>query len=494
MLPPSAAGLGALESRATCAHPRPGPDIPPCPQPATTRCALPAYLPGYLIQVDTCLLELVRTVCCDGPCTQVSQSSMSWPIYRRSRHRRGPTKNPPSLSGLSHRLTPPTPHPLHPTSFGPPFALLRYDVKARNQVHLLRWQSRVVNCRGCGRSIFGQARADARAIDVSVGRPIWHVEQIGICRQVASRSRRRECQWPHHTQFPSPHACRPVQSHCPSGPSGARPSYPVRLAPPACPALPSPPSLCLPTWGAHNHRPALPRYPVPCSRPCTHVPSQPCCAAPCNRRAQTQTFWDRQGPQTFHVQPTQSSIHFSTSHTFKSWTRRLPPIVPVLECLPKSVWCFALWVFSDHRPPPSSKAPEIPPSSHLRYLSPRPQSCSFCPDHPETRRLETPTHPPPSSDRHRAATHLRVCSGRPTRDFWTYISPHPPFPHPTSAASHKPTRPPKAHLQPGTLTQFLHTLGPRWSPCNSQPAAAQDRLPTKQPVSSRTKPAQKVGC
>lgn len=101
-----------------------------------------------------------------------------------------------------------------------------------------------------------------------------------------------------------------------------------------------------------------------------------------------------------------------------------PPIVPVLECLPKSVWCFALWVFSDHRPPPSSKAPESP----LRVICdisprPRPQSCSFCPDHPETRRLETPTQPtqrrPPSRttllDRHRPATKLRarVCSGRP---------------------------------------------------------------------------------
>lgn len=212
--------------------------------------------------------------------------------------------------------------------------------------------------------------------------------------------------------IPFPPRVQARQSHCPSGPSGARPSYPLRLA--SQPALPCPPCPVLPLsvsppGDAHHHRSALPRYPVPCSRPCTHVPSQPCCAAPCNRRAQTQTFWDRQGPQTFHVQPTQSSIHFSTSHTFKSWTRRLPPIVPVLECLPKSVWCFALWVFSDHRPPPSCKAPEIPPSSHLLYLSPRPQSCSFCPDHPETRRLETPTHPPPSSDRHRAATHLRVC-------------------------------------------------------------------------------------
>lgn len=163
---------------------------------------------------------------------------------------------------------------------------------------------------------------------------------------------------PHPNPFPP--RVQVWQSHCPSGPSGDRPRYPLRLAPK--PALALPPSVCLSPHlgGAHHHRSALPRYPVPCSRSCTHVPSQPCCAAPCNRRAQTQTFWDRQGPQTFHVQPTQSSIHFSTSHTFKSWTRRLPPIVPVLECLPKSVWCSALWVFSDHRPPPSSEAPEIP--------------------------------------------------------------------------------------------------------------------------------------
>ncbi|KAL2288144.1 hypothetical protein FJTKL_04256 [Diaporthe vaccinii] len=67
------------------------------------------------------------------------------------------------------------------------------------------------------------------------------------------------------------------------------------------------------------------------------------------------------------------------------------------------------------------------------------------------------------------------------------------FLHPTSAASHKPTWPPKAHLQPGTLTQFLHTLGHRCLSCNLQPDAAQDRLPKTQPVSSRTKPAQKVG-
>ena len=134
--------------------------------------------------------------------------------------------------------------------------------------------------------------------------------------------------------------------------------------------------------------------------------------------------------------------------------------------------------------------PQNPPVRVICDISPRPQSCSFCPDHPETRRLETPTHPhasPPSRTTFRSAPpchFVGVCSGCPSWDFWTYILPHPPFSHPTSAASHKPTWTRKAHLQPGTLKQFLHTLGHRRLSCNSQSAAALDRLPTAHPVSS----------
>lgn len=116
---PSAAGRGALEPRAIYAHPRSAWYRYPSYHYLLRATTVPAYLLGYLIQVSTCLLGPARTVYCDGPCTQVSQSSLSWPIYRRSRHRRGPTKKHtlPVMSFTpvdSPPPTSPTPHPLHP--------------------------------------------------------------------------------------------------------------------------------------------------------------------------------------------------------------------------------------------------------------------------------------------------------------------------------------------------------------------------------------------
>lgn len=136
--------------------------------------------------------------------------------------------------------------------------------------------------------------------------------------------------------------------HCPRGVSGYRPSYPLRLGL-------RPASLSLLPLCAHPLYLAL--Y-VP--RPCTHVGSQFCSAAPCNRKAQTQTFWDRQGPQTFHLQPTQSSIHFSTSHTFKSWTRRLPPQLSRFLCACRSLFGalpFGYFPTTALRPPAKLQSP-----------------------------------------------------------------------------------------------------------------------------------------
>lgn len=95
----------------------------------------------------------------------------------------------------------------------------------------MRWRSRVVDRRGCSSSILRQDGADARAICVSVGRPTWHVEQIGIYHQVASRAR---------VAPPRMQASQARQATAPSGPSGSRPSYPLRLAPSLLPlsALP----------------------------------------------------------------------------------------------------------------------------------------------------------------------------------------------------------------------------------------------------------------
>lgn len=126
------------------------------------------------------------------------------------------------------------------------------------------------------------------------------------------------------------------------------------------------------------------------------------------------------------------------------------------------------------RPPPSAiqQSPRILPLRVICDISPRPQSCSFCPDHPETRRLETPTHPHAARRlalsrttflRSALRCHLVGCGVLAARPGTSGpISPLTHlFSHAPSAATHKPTWPPKAHLQPGTLTQFLHTLGHR---------------------------------
>lgn len=61
---PSAAGRGALESRARCAHPRSAWYRYPSYFDLLRTTTVPAYLLDYLIQVSTCLLGR-------APCTQV---------------------------------------------------------------------------------------------------------------------------------------------------------------------------------------------------------------------------------------------------------------------------------------------------------------------------------------------------------------------------------------------------------------------------------------
>lgn len=94
----------------------------PCCPPRATH--YPAYLPGYIVpdpgvclSAWTCqnrvpVMGPVRTVLR----AQVSQSSLSWPIYRRSRHRRGPTKTSPPCQSLHTGCTPSLTYPPPPSS------------------------------------------------------------------------------------------------------------------------------------------------------------------------------------------------------------------------------------------------------------------------------------------------------------------------------------------------------------------------------------------
>lgn len=159
----------------------------------------------------------------------------------------------------------------------------------------------------------------------------------------------------------------------PSGARGSRPSYPLRLAPsllfPAALSLP----LSLPTWGALTTTVLLDPGTLYCTvAPCAFVPMYPRSLAarrPAIAEPRPRPSGIGKDPRPFTSNPRNPPFTFPHPTLLSLGPAASPPIVPVLECLPKSVWCFALWVSSDHRPPPSSKAPEIPPSSHLRYLS-----------------------------------------------------------------------------------------------------------------------------
>lgn len=137
------------------------------------------------------LLDLPRTVCCDGSCAQVSQCSLSmlsWlylPTYPRGRHLRGPTKIhgparlftpvgrqtlcPPPKTPTSPSTDPPFIPRLGPSGHPSRFALQR-------QGHATRYTccagSRVLCllCRGYSKRVFDQTRADARATRC-LGRP-----------------------------------------------------------------------------------------------------------------------------------------------------------------------------------------------------------------------------------------------------------------------------------------------------------------------------------
>lgn len=188
-------------------------------------------------------------------------------------------------------------------------------------------------------------------------RPAWHVEQIGISHPPGGQMQMRvpmRVPVPVPTaQHPNeglslPHACKPAIGHFPTGASGSKPSYPLWLALRLllCSALSALPATS--TQASQIDHCCCCSPAAVCgslSRP--HVPwcphTQFCCAAPA-REPRPRPSGIGKDPRPFTSNPRNPpSFSFPPSHTFKSWTRRLPPpIVPVLMCLPKSVWCFAL--------------------------------------------------------------------------------------------------------------------------------------------------------